>query len=199
MPTRRSPGLTSSASYSSGCMKKVYRYETRQDLTLLGSRMDAASHCSRCLPSIPEMSWMGGAEVVEITQRRVRRLRLVPGPDAVGALASLARDLDTMAEQGMVHGDLNRKNILWTEDGYRVVDIEPLLRIRCADGRTVLRGTAPYLHPDDLERSRISTLSDRLGFACMVEWVRGRVNRPAEAALRLASHVLDRSFAALAG
>ena len=194
MPTKRSPGLTRSANFGGGYMKKTYRYEADQDLSVLRHRMDLASRCSGVLDSIPEISWTGDAAVVEVAQRRVQSRRLEPGPDAVSALAGLARDLDAMTHEGMIHGDMNRKNILWTGDGFQVIDVEPLLCVRRADGRTVLRGTPPYVHPDDLRKNRISTLSDRLGFACLVEWLRKRVSRPSEAVPRMQAHVPDRSF-----
>ncbi len=64
----------------------------------------------------------------------VRRLPVEPGPQCADGLLSLARDLDAMAGWGMVHGDLNRKNILWTEEGYRLVDFEPVLCVRRTNG-----------------------------------------------------------------
>lgn len=197
MQIKRSPGLRRSLDSSSEWLSKGYRYETEQDGIVLARRMDLASRCSRLVGSVPEISWQSTAEVVEVRQQRVRRLRVEPGPECAYGLLALAQDLDAMASWGMVHGDLNRKNILWTEEGYRLVDFEPVLCVRRTDGRTLLRGTAPYIHPDDLERNRISTLSDRLGFACLVEWVMGRVRRPAEAAPRLANRILGYSFSAL--
>ena len=194
MRVKRSPGLGRSITFSSGWLRKVYHYEAEQDLAVLEERLNLASGCSRAIRSIPEMSWRGGAEVVEVSQVRVRQLRLLPGRECADALPSLARDLDAMADWGMVHGDLNRKNILWTEEGYRLVDFEPVLCVRRTDGRTLLRGTAPYVHPEDLERDAISGLSDRLGFACFAGWVRGRFEKPREAVTHLSEPARALSF-----
>jgi hypothetical protein len=194
MRVKRSPGLRHSITSSNGWLRKVYRYEAEQDAGVLAERMDLASRCSRLVGSVPEMSWRSTAEVVEVRQQRVRRLPVEPGPECAEGLLALARDLDAMAGWGMVHGDLNRKNILWTEEGYRLVDFEPVLCVRRTDGRTLLRGTAPYVHPEDLKRNAISRLSDRLGFACFAGWVRGRFEKPREAATQLSESARALSF-----
>ena len=84
-----------------------------------------------------------------------------------------------------------------TEEGYRLVDFEPVLCVRRTNGRTLLRGTAPYVHPEDLERNAISPLSDRLGFACFAGWVRGRFGVPREAVPESIESAKALSFAEL--
>ena len=194
MRVKRSPGLSRSITSSNGWLSKVYRYEAEQDAACLVRRMDLVYRCSRLVGSVPEMSWRSTAEVVEVSQQRVQRLPVEPGPECADGLLALARDLDAMADWGMVHGDLNRKNILWTEEGYRLVDIEPVLCMRRSDGRTLLRGTAPYVHPEDLERNTIGPLSDRLGFACFAGRVRGRFEKPRAAAAQLSEPARTLSF-----
>jgi len=194
MRIKRSPGLRRSLAWSSDWLSKVYYYEAEQDGIVLARRLDLASRCSRLVGSVPEMSWRKTAEEVEVRQQRVRRLPVEPGPECAEGLLALAQDLDAMAGWGMVHGDLNRKNILWTEEGYRLVDFEPVLCVRRTDGRTLLRGTAPYVHPEDLEQNAISPLSDRLGFACFAGWVRGRFEKPKEAATQLSEPARALSF-----
>jgi hypothetical protein len=85
-----------------------------------------------------------------------------------------------------VHGDLNRKNVIETPAGFRMVDIEPLLEIPCEFGYR-LRTTPPYLHEDDRISGRISAKSDRLGFGCLAMWRIGAVRSPAQAASSLHS------------
>ena len=197
MRVNRSPGLRRSITSSNGWFSKVYRYEAEQAAAPLARRMDLASRCSRLVGSVPELSWRSRAEAVEVRQQRVRRLPVEPGPECAEGLLALAQDLDAMAGWGMVHGDLNRKNILWTEEGYRLVDFEPVLCVRRTDGRTLLRGTAPYVHPEDLEQNAIGPLSDRLGFACFAGWVRGRFVKPGEAVTELSEPARALSFVEL--
>jgi hypothetical protein len=130
------------------------------------------------------MAWTMDPSGITVRQRIVSRGALVCTIE--DALETLASDLDVMHAEGHVHGDLNRKNVIETPAGFRMVDIEPLLEIPCEFGYR-LRTTPPYLHEDDRISGRISAKSDRLGFGCLAMWRIGAVRSPAQAASSLHS------------
>ena len=72
------------------------------------------------------------------------------------------------------------KEIL-TKEGYRVVDIEPLLRVPLGNNHFALRTTHPYLAQEDRKNWNITQASDQLGFNCFSAWIRGEVEHPAMA------------------
>jgi len=96
-------------------------------------------------------------------------------------LKELGNILRKAWDEGLVHGDLNRKNILLTKDGYRIIDIEPLLKIPLANGKFILRTTNQYLSKQDRINWTVSKASDQVGFNCFTSWIRGEVKHPAMA------------------
>ena len=118
-----------------------------------------------------------GLEVV-ISQARCQRLKHRRDSQAIEYLEGLQEALEEAWECGLVHGDLNRKNILLTYEGFRVVDIEPLICVPTRSCRTLMRTTAPYIAHSDLTHSTITAASDRLGLKCFAAWISGYVDSP---------------------
>tara|TARA_Y100001968_G_scaffold319397_1_gene350859 strand:+ start:519 stop:1121 length:603 start_codon:yes stop_codon:yes gene_type:complete len=118
---------------------------------------------------------------VEIHQEYSNRIPHQKGEPVLKYLDELRNNLNKAWEEGLVHGDLNRKNILLTNDGYRIIDIEPLLKIPLQNGKFVLRTTNPYLAEEDRKNWTISQASDQHGFDCFAAWIRGEVEQPAMA------------------
>ena len=122
---------------------------------------------------------------VELHQSLIKRIPHQRGEKQNSFLKELNIALNCAWEKGLVHGDLNRKNILLTKEGYRVVDIEPLLRVPLGNNKFVLRTTHPYLAQEDRKNQTISQASDQLGFDCFAAWIRGEVENPAMASPHL--------------
>ena len=141
------------------------------------------SKFSRISPSIPTLELhkldlsTRGLEVV-ISQARCQRLKHRRDSQTIGYLEGLQEALEQAWRCGLVHGDLNRKNILLTCDGFRVVDIEPLICVPTKSCRTLMRTTAPYIAHSDLSHSAITAASDRLGLKCFAAWISGQVDHP---------------------
>jgi hypothetical protein len=76
----------------------------------------------------------------------------------------LAVQVDISHQHGLVHGDLHPKNI--RTDGTKVVilDWEPSVQ-QIVHGMARLKGTFPYIHPEDLDRRDLSRKTDYL---CLV-------------------------------
>lgn len=174
---------------------KIYDYPYAQDLTAVRERMLAwmeFSHHSRIIPTLTlGMSVLTAEGLrVEVEQELCHRVPHRIGETMRAELDELGEELRRAWSLGLVHGDLNRKNIWLTRSGYRLVDIEPLLKIPLANGGVHLRTTLPYLARCDRDHQTVTTASDRLGFACFQAWVRGDVERPAHAVAMFATETL---------
>jgi serine/threonine protein kinase len=112
------------------------------------------------------------------SQAKCQRLKHRRDSQTFGYLEGLREALEEAWERGLVHGDLNRKNILLTCEGFRIVDIEPLICVPTRSGRTLMRTTPPYIAPSDLSQSTLTDASDRLGLKCFEAWISGYVDRP---------------------
>ena len=75
----------------------------------------------------------------------------------------LAEALDYFDSIQFVHGDLNSKNILWTKNGFKIIDFEPSL-LQWKNGCEKLMITPPYADKQELENKQLSTLTDKIGF-----------------------------------
>jgi len=164
--------------YASGWFLKVYRYSTELPDSV-PDRLHQWSQYSAQLPSVPFLQWKRNKREIIARQRLVTRAAL--GLNIAACLLQLARDLDVVHQSGLVHGDVNRKNILPTSSGFQIVDIEPVLAIRTTEG-TVLRTTLPFHAKQDRIIGELSKWSDLLGFGCFAAWQLSRCSTPAMAA-----------------
>ena len=167
--------------YSSVVKSFLYPYaESTNDAR---DRILGWSRFSRSSSSIPFLELQKldltprGLEVV-ISQAKCQRLKHRRDSQTFGYLEGLREALEDAWECGLVHGDLNRKNILLTCEGFRVVDIEPLICVPTRSGRTLMRTTPPYIAPSDLSQSTLTAASDRIGLRCFEAWISGYVDRP---------------------
>ncbi len=168
------------------CLCKSYSYPYARDSEGVRERMLAWAEFSRSSRVVPNLTLCAIALTsegltVDVEQEFCRRLPHRTGGVVLAHLEELEQELSQAWSLGLVHGDLNRKNIWLTDSGYRVVDIEPLVTVPLAHGGTYLRTTPPYLARTDRDQQTVTAASDRLGFACFSAWVRGQVQRPAQA------------------
>ena len=122
---------------------------------------------SRIIPAFPETTISTDSTELRVCQHRIRRSKLDEVPMAArnGLLVDLAVDLDVMLGAGFVHGDINRKNIMFDGERLRLVDLEPDL-FQERDGVKTIMVTSPYIAASDLRLGTVSAATDRLGFAC---------------------------------
>lgn len=165
--------------HGDGWYTKTYRYLHDVDQATLSARLDTLSRLSARLSTLPQMSWSMDMSGITVRQRIVSRRPLAGCVEE--AVTTFASDLDAIHAEGHVHGDINRKNVIETSIGFRMVDIEPIFEIPFGLGFQ-LRTTIPYLHEDDRISGRISAKSDRLGFGCLAMWRLGAACSPARAA-----------------
>ena len=77
--------------------------------------------------------------------------------------SGLVKTLTYFEEKEFVHGDLNRKNIFWTKEGFKVVDYEPCLH-QMKDGKKQFMITKPYISKNDITNGKITSLTDKIAF-----------------------------------
>ena len=86
--------------------------------------------------------------------------------------ADVAAALQFFSDIGFVHGDINRRNVRPTRNGFSILDFEPCLK-QLDDGRVKTMATVPYISNTDKLKNQISTLTDKLGFFYFVKRVLG--------------------------
>ncbi len=77
--------------------------------------------------------------------------------------------LDRIYSEGFIHGDINRKNILYANDRLNLIDFEPSF-FQIKNKVKQLISTIPYIHHEDIKNKTISIKSDLLGFGCFLKW-----------------------------
>lgn len=78
-------------------------------------------------------------------------------------LYDLAESLAYLQDIGFVHGDINRKNILYTDEGYKIIDFEPdLYQVKNGVKQSMI--TVPYISNQDKKNNSITNLTDKIGF-----------------------------------
>jgi len=88
-----------------------------------------------------------------------------------------AQSLDEVYEEGFIHGDINRKNIIYSDDRLCLIDFEPSL-LQVKDRVKQWMSTRPYRHHEDIQNNNITVKSDFLGFGCFVKWFLGSSHPP---------------------
>jgi len=84
----------------------------------------------------------------------------------------LVDTLEYLSKIGFVHGDLNRRNIIYTKDGFKIIDFEPSLQqIKNSQPKYMI--TIPYISKLDLEDKEITIRTDKIAFFYFVLRVQG--------------------------
>jgi len=161
---------------SKNWVQKIYkRKELVSPLHTLKHRWRLIEHLSISLPCFIETKVDYDRDYVWVKQRRIKRepINKIPNTDRIKYLKELAIDLDTMAMFGFVHGDINRKNLVYSEGRIFLIDLEPDLFQR-KNGKKILLSTAPYIEVSDLRNNTVTTATDKLSFACLCKiWGKG--------------------------
>lgn len=84
----------------------------------------------------------------------------------------LVETLTYFQQIGFVHGDLNRKNIFWTKEGFKILDYEPSL-YQLKNGWEQFMITKPYFSKEEVKRGKISFLTDKIAFFYFILRING--------------------------
>jgi hypothetical protein len=110
---------------------------------------------------VPKTNIRVSQSTVTYTQERIKII-----PHSIYCKQDFKRlipTLDYFQQNNFVHGDLNKKNIVYTQFGFKIVDLEPSLK-QNKSGRPCLMVTRPYIHPLDIYNDKVSLLTDKVGF-----------------------------------
>lgn len=88
------------------------------------------------------------------------------------ALRILADALQYLSDIDFIHGDINRKNVIYTDQGYKVIDFEPDLH-QIKHGVVQRMVTIPYIAKSELKDNDISNLTDKIGFIYFLLRIQG--------------------------
>ena len=86
--------------------------------------------------------------------------------------SGLLETLTYFQQIGFVHGDLNRKNIFWTKEGFKILDYEPSL-YQLKNGKKQFMITKPYFSKEEVKRGEISFLTDKIAFYYFILRING--------------------------
>lgn len=75
---------------------------------------------------------------------------------------SLTHSMDLAWQAGLVHGDLNRKNVLFEAETAHILDWEPAL-FQLVHEKPSLMATHPWIDPEDIANNRLTVNTDLLG------------------------------------
>ena len=84
----------------------------------------------------------------------------------------LVDTLEYFSKIGFIHGDLNRRNIIFTKDGFKIIDLEPSLR-QLKNLKPQYMLTIPYISKLDLATNEITINTDKIAFFYFVLRVQG--------------------------
>jgi len=128
----------------------------------LKSRTKQIESLTTDLNSFPSVHFQFEKDHLIYSQKRINSMK-TPVDIQFNTYITLAVDLQEMADRKFVHGDLNRKNILYDGKTFHVVDLEPWL-YQIKQGRKVLCFTPPYVSIRDLKAMELSSETDKIGF-----------------------------------
>lgn len=87
-------------------------------------------------------------------------------------LYQVASGLDYFQKIGYIHGDINKKNVIYTKNGFKIVDYEPDL-VQIKNGKKQYMITNPYISNLDLQENQITIRTDKIGFFYFILRING--------------------------
>ena len=101
--------------------------------------------------------------------KKAGKLNDIPESKREKLLVDIEATIDTLHSIGFVHGDINRKNIIYAENKLWLIDIEPSLK-QIKNGLKKWMVTSPYASPTDLRNKKITEATDIYAFGCFKKW-----------------------------
>lgn len=147
---------------------KVYELDNLLD------PFDTIRHRIECIESLtqdtlaPVKFELYDNKLIRYTKKIKNRASLKYGDLTSEQMHVLGNALDEMYGLGIIHGDLNRKNIILTDNAdIFISDWEPSLLQR-VNGKSSLMSTLPWIDPIDSESQKLSIKTDLLCFCRVI-------------------------------
>ena len=149
--------------------KKVNLLDDQKDIKIRLSQIVKLSHSMKF---IPETNHSYEEDLLVMKQKRLindKKLEEIEPVQKLILIENFSQSLDRLYEEGFIHGDINRKNIIYSEDKLCLIDFEPSL-LQLKDQVKQWMSTRPYRHHEDIQNNNITVKSDFLGFSCFIKW-----------------------------
>ena len=160
---------------------KIYKkFNLLDDLKDIEKRLSQIVKLSYSMDFIPQTNYFYEEDLLVIIQKCLinkKKIKEIDPSEKMNLIKKFSQSLDRLYEEGFVHGDINRKNIIYSKNNLFLIDFEPSL-LQLKDQTKQWMSTRPYRHHDDIQNNNITAKSDFLGFACFVKWFLSNSNCP---------------------
>ena len=165
----------------SNSIYKIYKkFNLLDDLKDIEKRLSQIVKLSSSMDFIPQTNYFYEKDLLVMKQKCLsnkKKLKEIDSSEKIKLIKKFAQSLDKLYEEEFVHGDINRKNIIYSENNLFLIDFEPSL-LQIKDQTKQWMSTRPYRHHDDIQNNNITAKSDFLGFACFIKWFLSNSNCP---------------------
>ena len=152
---------------------KIYKkFNLLDDLKDIEKRLSQIVKLSYSMDFIPQTDYFYKEDLLVMKQKYLinkKKLKEIDPLEKMILIKKFAQSLDRLYEEGFVHGDINRKNIIYFRNNLFLVDFEPSL-LQLKDQTKQWMSTKPYRYHEDIQNNNITAKSDFLGFACFTKW-----------------------------
>ena len=160
---------------------KIYKkVNLLDDPNNIKTRLSQIVKLSCAMEFIPETNYSYEEDLLVMKQKRLtkdKELKEIELLKKLLLIKKFSQSLDRIYEEGFVHGDINRKNIIYSDDRLCLIDFEPSL-LQVKDRVKQWMSTRPYRYYRDIQNNNITVKSDFLGFGCFIKWFLLRSNPP---------------------
>ena len=160
---------------------KIYKkFNLLDDLKDIEKRLSQIVKLSSSMDFIPQTNYFYEEDLLVMKQKCLinkKELKEIDSSKKIKLIKKFAQSLDELYAEEFVHGDINRKNIIYSENKLFLIDFEPSL-LQIKDQTKQWMSTRPYRHHADIQNNNITAKSDFLGFACFAKWFLFNSNCP---------------------
>ena len=160
---------------------KIYKkFNLLDNLKDIEKRLSQIVKLSSSMDFIPQTNYFYEEDLLVMKQKCLinkKKLKEIDSSEKIKLIKKFAQSLDKLYAEEFVHGDINRKNIIYSENNLFLIDFEPSL-LQIKDRTKQWMSTRPYRHHEDIQNNNITAKSDFLGFACFIKWFLSNSNCP---------------------
>ena len=135
-------------------------------------RLNQIVQLTSMMDFMPQTNYLYEEDMLVMSQKQLikqKKLKTIDPKKRLALIEEFSCSLDKIYNEGFIHGDINRKNILYANDRLNLIDFEPSF-FQIKNKVKQLISTIPYIHHEDIKNKTISIKSDLLGFGCFLKW-----------------------------